>query len=567
MPYTAAQLTQYYMTVNRGATPDATTATAITAAANSDAVGSISDSQALQIAIATPQTRATSDVAELTYAFFTGSTPSSAGVDYLVTNPGSGYNTSYYNGASGTAAAPSAGGFNTENRYYNAAINLAAGPSSAGNGAFVSTYGALTLQQTITTAYNTIIGQGAATTTAGAAGVASIASSLSYFQTVAAQRAVGVSADIATKAIIVAYILEEAVKADIGVYAKALDQFNAAIAVGGAIYGSNLLTTYGAGGANFNPMFSAIADGQTFAGPATANGAINTTGVAANGTGTITTGANPTISVSNDLATNSGQLVVNEANATLAANTTDVLNLSYNGQTISAAPSVIAAGVESINVNASLGLTAAAGTTLSIDIQDQLLQTLIFSGNESVAYSAPQYAFLDGSVNTGALKTVSAGNSTAAANLDVSSAGAANATITLTGSSAADTLMFKSFATVSGGGGNDTFVVNAAASVAGLSSITDEHAGNIFAFAGAKVTSFNNVVSAAASVQAGVDAAANGAAGRASYFTFGGDTYVVLDNSPATTFQAGVDDVVRLVGIHTLTTSSINAQGALVSGG
>ena len=67
-----------------------------------------------------------------------------------------------------------------------------------------------------------------------------------------ASRAAGQNQDLATKAIIIAYIMEEGIKADLGTYAKAVDQFNAAVAAGVAVYGPNTpLLTYSPGGANY----------------------------------------------------------------------------------------------------------------------------------------------------------------------------------------------------------------------------------------------------------------------------------------------------------------------------
>ena len=120
MPYTASQLSSFYTTLTLGAQPDAATTAAINTAASQDAAGTITDAQAFgAISYMSPQVRGTTDVAVSTYALFTGVTPSQAGINYLVNNPGTGYNTAYYN-AGGTPASPGPGGFDIENRYYNA---------------------------------------------------------------------------------------------------------------------------------------------------------------------------------------------------------------------------------------------------------------------------------------------------------------------------------------------------------------------------------------------------------------------------------------------------------------
>ena len=573
MPYTASQLAQFYNNLTFGNPPSAATTAVFNTAASQNAAGTITDAQAFAaVNYMLAGVRSTVDVAVSTYALFTGATPTQAGVNYLINNPGSGYNTAYYNGVGGTAAAPAAGGFNAENRYYNAAINLAATTGAVGNAAFVSTYGGLTLAQTISTAYNQIIGTAAVGSTAAAAAIASITSSLPYFQTLASQRVVsGNSLDIATKAIIVGYILEEGIKADVGAYAKALDGFNFALANGTATFNTNLLTTYGAGGTNFNTTVQPLLDGQN---AGVASGAtVTTVGVAPLATANIGAGANSTIAFTGDIAVNNGQLVVNVTNA--ATSGADVLNLNYTGQIVSTPTSIQAPGVEAVNITATTSAGAAAGTTLSVDLQDAALTNLVIRGNESVAYSAPTYAFLDGTVTFGPLTSVNASQATAPVTLDASSpttpAVSPNATagggITLVGTTGADTFMVRNFATVTGGGGNDTIMVSQPGSIAALSVVTDDHAGVVLGFAGLKAATFRAAAITATSVQNGLDQAAALGAGTASYFQVGGDTYVVADNSAASTFQVGADFAIRLIGVHNLATTTVNGVGALVLGG
>ena len=569
MPYTASQLFAFYNTLTVGFAPGATATANINAAASQDAAGTITDAQAFAVVnYMSPQVRGTTDVAVATYALFTGSTPSQAGINYLVNNPGTGYDTSYYNGVNGTPGTPGAGGFDIENRYYNAAINLAATQGAAGFAAFNATYGGLTLAQTISTAYNSIIGVGAVGSTAAASAIASITSSLPYFQALAAQRVVtGNSVDLATKAIIAGYILEEGIKADVGVYAQALDGFNAAFATGAGVFGTNLLTTFGAGGSAFNSALQPLQNGQTL----TASGAsVTTLGVAANGFATLNVGSNATVSFTGDIATNSGQLQVNVAGA---ATTQSVLNLAFTGQSIATSESILAPGVGTVNVTAQTnGTSVPVGTMLSLDVEDSSLTTLTIRGSESVAYSAPLYAFADGSFSTGALTSINASGAAVPVNLDVSSMTAtpnntASGGVTITGTGGADTFTVRNYATITGGGGNDTIMAYAPASISAVSTITDDHAGVVVGFVGLKATTFNATAISATSVQNGLDQAASKGAGVVSYFQVGGDTYLVGDASPASTFQAGTDYVVHLIGAHNLAGSTINAQGAIVLGG
>ena len=567
MPYTAAQLTQFYTTLSRGATLDAATTAAINAAGAQSTAGQITDAQALNVVLDSTQVRATTDVAVLSYAFFTGTAPTVAGIDYLVNNPGSGYNTAYYNGTNG--GRPSmlgTGGFDVANRYYNAAMNLAGNPGSVGNAAFAAQYGSLTLAQTVATAYNAIIGFASVGQAAADAAIASITAAIPYFQTLAQQRTVaGGSVDIATKAIIAAYILEEGAKADVGTYSRALDQYNTSLALSGTAASGNLLNTYGAGGVGFNPAVGPLSDGQTFTGPAGDAGAITSAGVAANGLANINVGSNAVLTFTGDIAINNGQVALNVSNGATGSN--DTVSLRFTGQTIATPFSVIAPGVETIRVSAETSGTPVAGTVLSLDIQDVALTSLTITGNESVAYSAPRYAFLDGTFSGGALQTVNAAGATAAANIDVSSAGAAGRIVTVTGSAGADTLQFKDFATITAGAGADTLVVYAPTSASTFSTVMDEQAGDILSFFGVRVTNFNAQAIVATSIAGGLDSAASAGPGTISYFTFGGDTYVVADAASSNTFQPGLDSFVRLVGMHNLSGSTLTAQGALVSGG
>ncbi len=560
MPYSAAQLTAFYTTLTVGRTPGATLTPLIANTAAQDAAGQITDAQAFAVVSSmSNDVRSTGDVAVATYALFTGATPSQAGINYLVNNPGTGYNTSYYNGVGGTPTNLGPGGFNAENRYYNAAINLAATVGAPGYANFNATFGGLTLAQTISTAYNTIIGS-AVTTTAAQAAINSITNSLPYFQALASQLvASGSSVDLATKAIIAGYILEEGIKADVGVYAQALDGFNAADAMGNGVFNTNLLTTFGAGGSAFNPALQPFVNGQTFTSSATS---LTSEGVAAGGQATLNVGSNATVTFTGDTAINTGQLTVNEGAGS------GVLNLAYTGQITSTAASVIASGVSVVNLSA----TGVAGALLSVDIENSSLTTLNIRGSESVAYSAPLYAFLDGTFSFGALTTINASGATAPVNIDVSSMpSTANASasggVTVMGTTGADTFSVRNFATVTGGGGNDTVVLYSTGNVSAVPVVTDAHAGVTVGFAGLNATTFNATAISATSVQNGLDQAAAKGAGTVSYFQVGGDTYLVADNSAANTFQFGSDYAIRLVGAHALAGSTLTGTGQIVLAG
>ena len=241
MPYTAAQLTTFYSNANLGIQPTAAESLLLSAYAQQDQSGSLTDAQTLAQVLQFSQDK--TDVALSTYQFFTGATPSLAGLAFLVhggSNPND-LSSAYY------------AGFNKENRYYNFAINLATGSSAATT--FASTYGAVTFAQAVQAAYETIVGTSNVGAVQAAAAVAAITAQQSYFASIAAARAPGANQDIATKAVAIGYILEEAQKADVGAYAKGIDQFQASLATTGTATTGNLLTNYPAGNSTAGQTF------------------------------------------------------------------------------------------------------------------------------------------------------------------------------------------------------------------------------------------------------------------------------------------------------------------------
>jgi len=170
----------------------------------------------------------TTSLAEMTYQFFTGKTPSLAGLDFLVSptgGNGNNLNSTYYRG------------FNLENRYINFAVNL--GLHGEGATKFASDYGSLSVNDAIRKAYIEVIGW------AYEPAISSIQGSVSYFQQVARERAPTDNQDLATKAAAIGYLIEEAVKGSTGVYARALQNFYLDFADGTAQHNVSLLGTYG----------------------------------------------------------------------------------------------------------------------------------------------------------------------------------------------------------------------------------------------------------------------------------------------------------------------------------
>ncbi|HEY8616168.1 hypothetical protein [Phenylobacterium sp.] len=185
-------------------------------------------------------------VAVLSYQFFTGSTPSKSGLDYLVSPTGpnpNNINSPYYQN------------FNIENRYINFAVNL--GKNGEGRSGFEAAYGSLSLEQTLVKAYAEIFGAAPTPTNqlallqdAVSNGVGGQFTRADYFAIYGQDGLNG----IGTKAALVGWLLTEAIKADVGVYARASNAFLADLADGAETrvdlvgsYGSGDFVLYGVG--------------------------------------------------------------------------------------------------------------------------------------------------------------------------------------------------------------------------------------------------------------------------------------------------------------------------------
>jgi serralysin len=150
---------------------------------------------------------ASTSVATMAYSFFVGTTPSKAGLDYLVSPQGpnpNNINSAYYQS------------FSLENRYINFAVNL--GKLGEGQAAFSAEYAGKSLFEATRTAYHEIFG-----TTPDEAKLHALLDPSFVLNGQTMTRAqyfayYGVD-DIGTKAAMVGWLMAEAVKADVGTYA------------------------------------------------------------------------------------------------------------------------------------------------------------------------------------------------------------------------------------------------------------------------------------------------------------------------------------------------------------
>ncbi|MBD8049701.1 beta strand repeat-containing protein [Limnohabitans radicicola] len=271
-----------------------------------------------------------------------------------------------------------------------------------------------------------------------------------------------------------------------------------------------------------------------------------------------------------------------------ASGTSDSLALTLKASAAGvAAGSITAAGIESISINATdSSATAKAGATAdSLTLVATSAATVTVTGNTTLTLTSDstnaKLATVDASGMTGGLSYTAVG----ALAQTVKGGASANTLAAHSSSTLADTLIGGAgndqitanagLNTLTGNGGNDTFVVQLpGASLNVYSTITDANAGDTLqlkdkgaeTFTATKVTLAATAVFqdyANAVVNAGGNASSNGAIG---WFQYNGDTYVVQSMHNATTapnFSNGTDLVVKLTGLVDLSTATLaNIGGA-----
>jgi serralysin len=197
--------------------------------------GDVASARVAAVADLVKAADATTSVATLSYQFFTGKIPTAAGYDYLVSPTGpnpNNINAAYYQD------------FNLENRYINFAVNL--GKLGEGKDAFAASYGSMSLFDATKAIYGRIFG---ATPTD--AKVHALLDPTFNFNGQTITRADyfaiygqdGVNG-IGTKAAMVGWLMAEAEKADLGLYAKANAAFLTDLS-DGATLNVDLIGVYG----------------------------------------------------------------------------------------------------------------------------------------------------------------------------------------------------------------------------------------------------------------------------------------------------------------------------------
>ena len=262
--------------------------------------------------------------------------------------------------------------------------------------------------------------------------------------------------------------------------------------------------------------------------------------------------------------------------------TADALKINVASTAALNAGTVTAAGVETVTVNSTSTAANAGSTANTLALKAADATSIVVTGNTGLVLSNDggntKITNLDASASTGGVNFVSH-NGTAGASVTLK--GSATASNSLTGGVTNDTIAGGSSTdiitsgsgldTLTGGAGNDTFKLGVNANSQTYATITDFAKGDSLDFTStgfiagattgttalthvtlASTATLNQYLDASASVNA---ASANGAAG---WFQFGGDTYVVIDNTAgANTFTNGADQVVKLAGTVDLSAAGI----------
>jgi S-layer protein len=250
------------------------------------------------------------------------------------------------------------------------------------------------------------------------------------------------------------------------------------------------------------------------------------------------------------------------------------------------------AGIENVTIASG---SASGFTSNNIDLTDANARTLTITGSQALDVS---FVGSFGTVGaTTGVSTIDASAATGAITLNTTNVNAVTAGLTVTTGSGADVLTFAAGATITTGAGNDTvtlggastvdlgagndtvttsasastitggagtdsFVVTASVGAANMTTITDAAAGDSITFVNHGAELFNATkvnVAAATTLTDALNLAAAGDGGTTnsiiSWFQYGGNTYIVEDNSAAATFGAA-DIVVKLNGTIDLSTAA-----------
>lgn len=237
---------------------------------------------------------------------------------------------------------------------------------------------------------------------------------------------------------------------------------------------------------------------------------------------------------------------------------TDVLNVTIAADDTVAAGTLTVANVETIKITADDTKLDADGTadTHTMTLTADAATTVNISGNAGLTLTL---------TDSDAITKIDASGNTGGLTVDLSEiTNAANAFVTLTGSSADDTITMGIGNFITGGEGDDTFTATAAGAdpvaATSFSTIMDFEAGDKLEITGMATLADKVALTAEMSFDAAVTEALKSATNaEAAWFEYQGNTYVVLeatDNDDA--FGEG-DYLVKLNGIVDLSDAAVDS--------
>ncbi|WP_302556236.1 bluetail domain-containing putative surface protein [uncultured Desulfovibrio sp.] len=239
---------------------------------------------------------------------------------------------------------------------------------------------------------------------------------------------------------------------------------------------------------------------------------------------------------------NGAAMTVTVKDADIADNTSDVLNVTIADDGDVIVQKLTVANVENINITADDTDLVTGGTAATLTLAADKATSVTVSGDAKLTLN------LD-AVST-AIKDINASENTGGLTVDLSSTPKG---VTVTGSSAADEITLGAQTVATGGEGKDTFTVTAT-EMTKYATITDFGAGDTITM-GSAANKLGEAISLQDTAQFAdyVNEAVKGnSTNNVSWFTFGENTYLVLDAHADATFNATSDMVVQLQGVFNL---------------
>ena len=362
MAYSYDQIIKAYTELHVGKAPDRATADSLILTTSMNQSGQLSDAQVVSILVNGADD--TTAVAVMSYQFFTGKSPTAAGLTYLVNSATNttDLNDGYYSK------------FNLENRYINFAANL--GLYGEGAIAFASKYGAMDFNTYVASIYETIIGRSyaeAASVNVDAAISYLIGTRDAVLQTVREAGLVTANSsaaqiDLAVKAAMAGLVMAASIKADVGLYAAATDNFMVALTQGNAVYNTDITVSY-------RPSYDTAAHGTGHAvdrGPSTLPNPVTTTPVTpVTHSFTLGAGANYITGTAQDDTFTGTNTTFHASDVLNGGGGADTLTLTSNtGSSYLVPVFTNVTNIETINLSSNAGITANLGGASMAGVQN-----------------------------------------------------------------------------------------------------------------------------------------------------------------------------------------------------